>query len=208
MVATSTPPTTTAGTTSAGTSAPAVVRITKRLEAARGLDRVTRLVQPVADALIRDPRRRSILHGHWLGHAVHPLMTDVPLGMWTATHVLDLVGGRRMEPAAELLLGAGIVTAVPTAVTGLAEWAPLSARDRRVGVVHALSNSTALACYTASLVQRRRGRRGLGVLLALGGGAAATIGGYLGGHLTEVRKISSRHPAFEQREPQSPPAGS
>ncbi|HET9501156.1 MAG TPA: DUF2231 domain-containing protein [Marmoricola sp.] len=155
-----------------------------------------RVLAPVAQRLVADPERRDLLQGRWLGHGVHPLLTDVPLGMWMSAHALDALGGHRARPAATLLVGLGLGAAAPTAVTGLAEWADIGRRDQRVGAVHALSNLTATACYAASLSARLQGRHRAGMVRALAGGAAALVGGYLGGHLTEVRKVSSRHPAF------------
>lgn len=197
MVTSATEPTT--------TRPPLVVRLTKRLESWNSLDQAVRLARPVADALNASERRRDALQGMWIGHGIHPLLTDFPLGMWMSTSLLDLLGGRPAQPAARLLLGLGIVSTVPTAVTGLSEWGGTGGRESRVGVVHAAANSTALLMYVASWVVRGRGRHGTGTALALMGGTAATVGGYLGGHLTEVRKVSSRHPAFLEGEALSGP---
>lgn len=192
----------------AGTPAeesPLLVRSMQRLEQTAGLDRVVRRLAPASEALLRSPARRNVLQGTWLGHAVHPILTDLPLGLWTSTTVLDLLGGRRARPAAQLLLGLGVGAAVPAAVTGFAEWGSTAPRERRVGVVHAAANSAGLGLYAGSFLARRRGHHRTGVLMALAGGAAAAIGGYLGGHLIEVRKVSSRHPVFEGDVPVPPP---
>src|SRR5438034_11586040 len=34
---------------------------------------------------------KDILNGTWLGHALHPVFTDVPLGAWSGTTLLDCV---------------------------------------------------------------------------------------------------------------------
>ncbi len=138
------------------------------------------------------------IHGTWLGHAVHPLLTDLPVGLWTSAVALDVVGGRQSRPAATRLVGLGIAAAVPTALTGLAEWGIASRRDQRTGLVHAAANSVALGLYAASYRARRAGRHAPGVLLGVAGGAAAGMGGYLGGHLASARKVSTRHPAFDE----------
>lgn len=178
---------------------PAPVRAVRRLEHATALDAAVRALRPVADAVLADPARRDALRGMWLGHALHPLMTDLPIGFWTSTTVLDLVGGPQARPAARRLLALGLAAAVPTAVTGVAEWGSAAGpRAQRVGVVHALANVTALGLYAASYGARRRSRHGRGVLLALGGSAAATAGGFLGGHLVSARKVSSAHPVLEE----------
>jgi hypothetical protein len=115
--------------------------------------------------------------------------------------VLDFVGGRTCRTASRRLIALGVISAVPTAVTGLAEWARTTGGERRVGFVHALGNTIALGLYAASWTARRRGSHVRGVMLGLAGGAAATAAGYLGGHLTAARKVSSRHPAFDQPSP-------
>jgi uncharacterized membrane protein len=134
----------------------------------------------------------------WLGHAVHPLMTFIPLGTWTSASVLDLVGGQSSRKAAQRLIAVGILSAPPTALTGLAEFGPIAERDKRVAVVHALSNTVALTLFTASWRARRKGAHARGVGLALTAHVATGLGGFLGGHLTEARKVSSRHPAFDE----------
>lgn len=183
-----------------------LVRAAQRVEEADFLDRVDGAARPLASVLVRSQRSQAILHGHWLGHAVHPLLTDLPLGMWMSGTALDLVGDRGSEPAARRLIGLGLLAALPTALTGWAEWAAVDERrDRRTGLVHAAVNVTALGLYTASWGARRKGNQAGGVRLAVAGGLAATVGGFFGGHLTEARKVSSRHPVFEGGDPPTAP---
>lgn len=179
------------------TDAPPLVRATRRVEEDTRLDGLVAELRPVADALLADPKRDYLLRGLWLGHALHPLMTMGPIGLWTSAVVLDLCGGRRSRPAAQRLLGLGLLLALPTSVTGLAEWGAVDGpREQRVGVVHAAANSVALGLFAMSYRARRADRHRRGVVLALGGLAAAGVGGFFGGHLTEARKVSSRHPVF------------
>jgi uncharacterized membrane protein len=178
------------------TPPPRLIRVVRALESARFLDLAARGLQPLADAVTRPPKADALLRGSWLGHALHPLLTDFPLGAWTSTTLLDLFGGRRSRPASTGLLAFGVAAAVPTAAAGLAEWRATEGAARRVGVVHAAVNSTALALYTASLVTRLRGRHGKATGLAVAGGLVATTGGYLGGHLSLVRNIGTADPAF------------
>ena len=182
---------------SATTGTPALVELTRRIEGTQALDGPTRAVQRVADALLAGRTRRELLHGTWLGHAVHPVLTDVPIGCWVSASLLDVLGGPQARPAATRLVGIGLAAAVPTAVTGLAEWGVAGQREQRVGLVHAASNTVALGLYAASYAARRNGRHGRGAVLALAGSAAAGAGGYLGGHLVSARKVSTRHPVFD-----------
>ena len=179
------------------TDASPMVGWTRALERATGLDRPVKVVRPLAHALVADRTRRDILHGTWLGHTVHPVLTDVVIGFWTSANVLDLVGGTESRTAARRLVGLGVLSALPTAVTGLAEWAETDPPEQRVGVVHAVANTVALTLYASSWQARRRGRHARGVALAMAGSGAAALGGYLGGHLVSVRKVSTHHPAFD-----------
>jgi uncharacterized membrane protein len=146
--------------------------------------------------VLSDAGRRAALRGAWFGHALHPLFTDFPLGSWMSASLLDLVGGRSARPASRRLIGFGLLAAVPTVATGLAEWQATTGGARRVGVVHVGVNSTATVLYASSWLSRRRGRHWTGVLLGIGGGVMATLGGYFGGHLSLVRKVGTADPAL------------
>lgn len=165
----------------------------ERLEATAWLDAV---IDPVARAaasvLPRGPLKDG-LHGVWLGHPLHPLLTDLPIGFWTSAWVLDLVGGRKSAKAAEKLMAFGVVSALPTAAAGLADWSELNTPERRSGAVHAAANLFATVLYATSYLARRRGRRGRGIALGMVGAAAATAGGFLGGHLSFRRAAGVNH---------------
>ncbi len=176
---------------------PMIVRGTLRLEETAALDRAVHAFEPKVQALFGTGARASVLRGEWLGHAVHPVMTDFVLGTWTSATLLDLLGGRDASSSAQTLIGTGLLAAGPTAWTGWAEWSAIGPRDKRVGLVHAVSNGIAISAYAASWVARRRGRHGTGARLALAGMAVSGVAAYLGGHLTEARKVASHHPAYD-----------
>src|SRR5207249_5088649 len=123
---------------------------------------------------------KDFLNGTWLGHPLHPALSDAPIGAWLTGALLDLVGAERGADAALTL---GTLAALPTAAAGLADWHDQSGPPRRTGVVHALLNSAGLACFVGSLIARRSGNRALGVGLSTTGLALATGGAYLGGEL-------------------------
>lgn len=173
-----------------------LVRWTLWLEEATALDRPVQALEPKIRSLFGSGTRASLLRGDWLGHAVHPLLTDVVIGTWTSATLLDLFGGRDSSAAAQRLIGAGLLAAGPTAWTGWAEWSAAGSRDKRVGLVHAVTNGVAIGTYSASWIARARGRHGLGAGLALAGVTVSGAGAYLGGHLAAARKVSSRHHAF------------
>lgn len=142
---------------------------------------------------------KDALSGTWLGHALHPPMTDVVIGSFLGASVLDLVGpddGR----AARRLLQVGIATAVPTALSGISDWADSEIGDervRRMGLAHASANVAALSLYALSLAARRTGPSRAGSALALAGSAALATSGYLGGHMSFVRGVGVNQTAFD-----------
>ncbi|WP_405114745.1 Rieske 2Fe-2S domain-containing protein [Micromonospora sp. NBC_01405] len=152
-----------------------------RIEQNSALDRVGDRLQRAVQATIRPQRVRDLLHGVFLGHPLHPALVQVPVGAWISAAVLDLMPGQRR--AATTLVGLGTVGALPAAVAGLNDWAALTRDQRRVGLVHAASNTVGLALYTGSLAARLSGRHGTGRALAYLGLTAASAGAYLGGHL-------------------------
>ena len=185
--------------------APAWLRhAVNRVENANELDRARAAFGHLAAGLTNNPTVRDVLRGGSFGHAVHPLLTDYPLGAWISVTVLDLSGSPRLRPAATLLTGVGVLGAVPTALSGAAEWEAADPKSQRVGLVHAAVNTSAALCYLASFISRLRGRHRYGVAIGLLGGCCAWVGGYLGGHLSLVRKIATADPAFD--EPAAPTA--
>ena len=173
-----------------------VESLIQRIEHAAALDRVAKPLAEAVTKLVEPRPRKDLLSGTWLGHPLHPMLTDIPIGSWTSAFVLDLFGGRASRKAADALIAIGVVTALPTAAAGLSDWSDTMGEERRIGVAHAAGNVVALACYTSSLVLRRRGKRFKGVAVSMAGAAAATVGGYLGGHLTYRQGVNVDHNAW------------
>lgn len=156
-----------------------------RASEAAALDASAEQIGKTVRNLISGPLKDA-LSGTWMGHALHPILTDVVIGSWTSATMLDLFGGEDADRAAQILLGVGIAAFPPTALSGWSDWADSESVDadvRRVGLVHAAINGVAFSLYAASLASRRRGRRGTGVALALAGAGVMSVGGHLGGHL-------------------------
>ena len=165
---------------------------------AKALDRYAKPLVDAASQLVRPRLVRNLLSGTNLGHPLHPMLTDLPIGAWTMSTLLDLVGGRSAEPAADALVTVGVLTAVPTAASGLNDWSDTYGPDTRIGLVHAAANSTAVSLYTASLVARRRGHRGRGKALGLAGFGVLLGGAYLGGHLSFVKGVNVNRTAWQE----------
>jgi nitrite reductase/ring-hydroxylating ferredoxin subunit/uncharacterized membrane protein len=148
-----------------------------RLERESRLDGVVSAGQRVA-RLIGPGKVRDALHGVWLGHPLHPMLVQAPIGAWLSASFLDFTGGG--EEAARRLAGAGLVAAVPAMVAGAADWSEQHEQQMRVGVVHAAGNMAATGLYGASVLSHgpRAGR-----VLRLAGLAAVAASGLLGGHI-------------------------
>lgn len=153
----------------------------QRLEDAAPLDAVAAKIKPLVEMALASRRVTDILHGVWLGHPLHPVLVQVPVGAWTSAAILDSVP--RARPAASLLIGAGLAGALPAVASGIADWSQQDTQQQRTGLAHAIGNVTALGLYGGSLLARSQARPGLGRALAYAGfvvaGASATVGGHL-----------------------------
>lgn len=179
---------------------PRLHRLAERIGEVAGLDGPAEAVAKWARGAIPKGPVKDALSGVPLGHAAHPLMIVLPVGTWTSATLLDFVGGKASRPAAERLIAAGLLSSLPTAASGLNDWAdttPASDSVRRVGAVHALANVTALGLFAASLAARRSGNHGRGVALGLAGMGAVGVGGHLGGHLSYSKAVGVDQTAFE-----------
>jgi uncharacterized membrane protein len=155
------------------------------------LDSIGERLDPLAESLDQGPAG-LLLRGEWLGHALHPLLTDFPLGCWISAGLLDLVGGRHTRKAAERLVGLGLLASIPTAAAGMVEWRRLDDDStRRIGTAHGVGNMAVALIYFKSWRSRRKGRQIRGVLWGLAGASVAWGTGYLGGHLSMARGVGT-----------------
>jgi nitrite reductase/ring-hydroxylating ferredoxin subunit/uncharacterized membrane protein len=171
------------------------VRLTDALEGAEQLDDVSGRIRDVAQKLVHPAPVRRVLSGTDVGHPIHPVLVQLPIGFWTSTWLLDLMGLGKTR-AARTLLGLGVLTALPTIASGVSEWVDTDEAESRVGLVHATSNSAALICFTASWWSRRGGRHS-GVFWSTLGSILATVGGFLGGHLAYSLGVGVDTNAFD-----------
>ena len=173
----------------------------QKLEGLSALDAPAKKIGQAVRGSIGAGTLKDLLSGTWLGHSLHPLMTDVTIGTFLSATLLDVLGGDDDGKAAERLLGVGIASYGPAALAGFTDWADTEVADersRRVGITHAVTNASALTLFSASLAARRKGDRGKGKLLALAGTSILGVGGYLGGHLVFVRGVGPSQTAYDE----------
>ncbi|MCU1670901.1 MAG: Rieske (2Fe-2S) iron-sulfur domain protein [Blastococcus sp.] len=168
-----------------------VMGILDRVADVAALDKAITPVRRAVQGVLKPQALRDFLHGTWLGHPLHPVLAQVPVGSWLSAGVLDAVPPLR--PAATLLIGTGVAAAVPTALSGAADWAEQEVGVRRLGAVHASANSVALSLYVGSLVARGRGRGGLGRVLSYAGLGLAAGSAAIGGHMSYAQSSGASH---------------
>jgi nitrite reductase/ring-hydroxylating ferredoxin subunit/uncharacterized membrane protein len=142
---------------------------------------------------------KNTLNGVWLGHPLHPALTDVPVGAWTCTFVLDLAGSANEElhPAADLTLATGLLAATGAALTGFTDWSDTYGKERKVGLLHGLTMLAAFTTYSLSLLARMAGARRSGVALANLGYGLLSAGAYVGGDEVYDIGYGVNHTAFD-----------
>ncbi len=168
------------------------------LERADSLDGLAAPVGRLARRLVTGSPG-EILGGTWLGHPLHPLLTDVVVGAFTSASLLDLLGD---DPAAaNRLVAVGALAYPATAASGVADWSASEAVDpavRRTGLVHAVANAVGAGLYLASRRPRAQGRRRTATLLGFAGMTVMGAGAYLGGHLTYALGVGTDQTVFDR----------
>lgn len=176
-----------ARSSNAGIPAGRYSRFLGSLEAARHLGAAVKGIEPLAGRLTASPGMRSFFRGDATGVPLHSILTDAPFGTWWSAIFLDFYNDDAARLAAKRLVAAGVVMAVPTAVSGWAAWSMKDQGTKRVGIVHAAVNAAATLVYLASWAARERGRHELGIGLARAGAVLLLASGFLGGHLRSGR---------------------
>ncbi len=169
------------------------------------LDTIAEPVQRAANALFGANRMtqqaKDLLNGTPIRHRIHPALIAVPIGAWTTGLLLDVLEARSDRPqdwarSADAAVALGFASALPSAISGLADWADTYDHQRRVGIAHAISNSVALALYATSLGLRVAGRRGAARVCGALGFGAVSIGGALGGELVYTLGVNVPHTIY------------
>lgn len=178
--------------------------ISRRIvEALPWLDDVSDAVQPKVQEAVNAGGMtvRNILDGTPMELPLHPALTDVPMGAWSATIVFDgldaVAGSRAMRNAADASLVVGILGGFAAAATGISDWRYLSGGSRRMGMAHGLLNTAGLALSVASLLFRLSGRRNSGRLAFLAGFSITGTAAHLGGELSYNYGLRVNRNVFE-----------
>lgn len=180
----------------------AAEKLIRAIEEQRSLDRIADPLQHTVSAVLAcAPRLADALHGRWLGHPLHSALVPIPIGGWTVGLALDVAGAftrrRVFRRSADLATAIGLGGAAVAALAGLADWSLTRGKARRVGVVHALLNTTVAGLYGASLASRASGRRRLGVALSSLGFGLVGVSGWLGGELAYRYGVGVREEALD-----------
>jgi nitrite reductase/ring-hydroxylating ferredoxin subunit/uncharacterized membrane protein len=153
----------------------------------------------------KPPRRlKSLLNGVWLGHPLHPAITDIPITAWILTAVFDIIW--LISHTSWAAYGAfvavivGLFGAVGAVVTGLTDWSDTYGAERRIGLNHALFNACATVFYLISFILRLLAGPGDGiaaVVLGFIGLVSVLYASYLGGDLVFIKGTGVNRTAWE-----------
>lgn len=97
------------------------------------------------------PPVRDLLVGRWLGHPLHAVLTDVPIGILFLVIVFDFFF---MVEAAAWALGVGILAMLAAAVAGYADYADTDGKARERATLHSTLMLVALVGYLISFWMR------------------------------------------------------
>ena len=175
----------------------------RRVEESESLDAPAEKAARVAGGLIDRSRLGGALRGSWLGHPVHPLLITIPIGSWMTSAVFDVVF--KDATTARRLLAVGLAATPPTVLAGWADYALLDQKQRRVGLVHAVSNGAGVVMFSLAYRAYRRNKLQAARVYTILGLTAISVGGALGGHLSyaqgagmfrwqPVRAVTQRNP--------------
>jgi nitrite reductase/ring-hydroxylating ferredoxin subunit/uncharacterized membrane protein len=146
----------------------------------------------------------DVLHGTWLGHPLHPVLTDVVIGAYALSSLFDFASllnpSRTSEAAADSLNSIGNAAVLPTVLAGLADYSAIPRHSAGVGLTHALMNVAVFGLNLASMQARKRNQREQAIALSAAGVMLLLGSAYLGGHMVYDLKVGVNH-AGEPREP-------
>jgi nitrite reductase/ring-hydroxylating ferredoxin subunit/uncharacterized membrane protein len=145
-------------------------------------------------ALFRPMRPvRDFLNGRWLGHPLHGVLTDAPIGILFLVIILDVLD---LRSAADVALVVGILAMLAAAVAGIADYGDTDGTARERATVHSTLMVVALLVYVLSLALRGAGGddRTAAVWTSVIAFLILAAGAYVGGDVVYVLgNMVSRH---------------
>ncbi|HZR44778.1 MAG TPA: Rieske 2Fe-2S domain-containing protein [Ktedonobacteraceae bacterium] len=178
----------------------------KLIESMSWLDKISTPLQGWVHKFYGQPRQptyrvKDWLNGTWLGHSLHPVLTDVPIGAWTASALLDFVWLANQDEgiarSADILMWTGLGSAVGVAATGLTSWVDTDGAEQRTGMLHGLLNGGIAVMNLGSALLRRTGQRRSAITLSTLAYALTLYSAYLGGELGYSTAVGVNHVAWE-----------
>ena len=139
----------------------------------------------------------DFLHGTWLGHPLHPVLTDITIGAWGMGTLFDALGEMNdsdyQRKAADQLMTIGTISAVPTALSGLADYSTFPEWSANTATWHAALNTVNFGLYIWSVAERKRGNRARGVMISSIAFGLTCVSAWLGGKLVYRGRVGVDH---------------
>jgi nitrite reductase/ring-hydroxylating ferredoxin subunit len=140
------------------------------------------------------PPIRDLLVGRWLGHPLHAVLTDAPVGILFLVIVFDVLD----DPGAAVIsLILGILAMLAAALAGYADYADTDGKARERATLHSTIMLVALVGYLVSLAARLGSgpvASSVGIWLSVLSFLILSAGAYVGGDVAYVLgNMVSRH---------------
>jgi nitrite reductase/ring-hydroxylating ferredoxin subunit/uncharacterized membrane protein len=143
---------------------------------------------------------QDFLNGSWLGHSLHPVLTDVVVGGSTVAVLLEVLGWfgvSDLRTAIAWTLALTWISALGTIVTGLTDYKDTATGDERnVAGLHGLINIVATVAFILAFLAYLGPGGSLGPVLLIGGYLVVSVGAYIGGHVVFKYGYMVNHNAF------------
>src|SRR5438552_14906063 len=103
----------------------------------------------------------DLLKGKWLGHPLHPILVHVPMGVWPAALLFDILsvggnGGNALVQTSFFAIGFGLIVALIAVPTGIVDWSGIK-REKpawKIGLWHMILNAVALLLFATNFTLR------------------------------------------------------
>ncbi|MFN2483358.1 MAG: Rieske 2Fe-2S domain-containing protein [Candidatus Limnocylindria bacterium] len=131
---------------------------------------------------------QDFLNGTWLGHTLHSVLVDVPMGAFSALVVLDLLAlflnVRGLATASTIVLGVGLLGAIGAIFAGLTDHKDTLQDDRPLVTLHGLIQMVATTLFAISFFMRLGAAdSGVARSVAIVGYLVISVGAFIGGHV-------------------------